>query len=112
MTNSLNIPANLNLLHAGEETLRGRSLDLIIPEKLRSAHWVGFRAAVAAGKVTSQGRALLTRATHKSGDKLYVELSFAIMSDEKGNATGAIGIARDVTQRHLADRARNMQRAQ
>src|SRR5512135_3309512 len=54
----------------------GQSLDIIIPEHLRQAHWKGFEAAVAAG-VTKHGRAALkTRATHKTGQKVYVSLAF------------------------------------
>src|SRR5688500_938462 len=48
------------------------SLDLIIPENLRAAHWRGFHAALAAGKTKSEGRPALTRAVHKDGHKLYV----------------------------------------
>src|SRR3982750_3477193 len=35
--------------HAAEEAI-GRSLDLIIPERLRAAHWEGWRQVVASGK--------------------------------------------------------------
>lgn len=87
------------------EALDG-GLDLIIPEDLRPAHSRGFREAIAAGKVRSQGRAVLTRARHKNGSKLYVELSFAVLTEGSGKAAGAVAIARDVTQRHLADAAR------
>lgn len=36
----------------------GRSLDIIIPEHLRQAHWKGFQRAVASG-VTKYGREAL-----------------------------------------------------
>ena len=58
-----------------------------------------------AGKVKSTGRAVLTRAMHKDGRKLYVELSFALLRDVRGDALGAIAIARDVTEQHLARKA-------
>jgi PAS domain S-box-containing protein len=74
-------------------------LDLIIPPHLREAHSKGFRGAMAAGKVKSPGRAARTRAMHSSGTKLYVEMSFAVLSDDTGKAVGAIAIARDVTDR-------------
>ena len=50
-------------------------LDLIIPEHLRPAHWRGFHEAVSAGKAKSKGHSVLSRAVHKSGKKLYVELN-------------------------------------
>ena len=74
-------------------------LDLIIPVHLREAHAKGFRSAMAAGKVKSPGRAARTRAMHSTGRKLYVEMSFAVLSDDSGKAVGAIAIARDVTGR-------------
>ena len=81
-----------------QEAVQG-GLDLIIPPHLREAHARGFHSAMAAGKVKSPGRAARTRATHKSGAKLYVEMSFSVLSDDSGKAVGAIAIARDVTDR-------------
>ena len=84
-------------------------LDLIIPENLRPAHWRGFQAALAAGKTKSEGRPALTRAVHKDGHKLYVELSFGIVTDRAGKTLGALAVARDVTERQLASAAQRKQ---
>ena len=81
-----------------QEAVAG-GLDLIIPPHLRAAHAKGFDSAMAAGRVKSPGRAARTRAVHSSGRKLYVEMSFAVLSDASGKAIGAIAIARDVTDR-------------
>ena len=59
---------------SAQETL-GQSLELIIPEHLRAAHWKGFDAAIASGTMKLQGRPTLTRALHKSGRKLYIEMT-------------------------------------
>lgn len=83
-----------------EEAL-GHGLDVIIPERLRAAHWEGFRAAIAAGRTRSGGRALRTRAVAKGGERLYVEMSFSLVLDERGVVLGAIAIARDATPKHL-----------
>ncbi len=88
-----------------EEIVEG-GLDRVIPADLRASHWRGFTSAMTAGNVKSKGRAVLTRAMHKNGHKLYVELSFAVLKDVPGNALGAIAIARDVTEKHLAAAAR------
>jgi PAS domain S-box-containing protein len=88
------------------EEAREGGLDLIIPENLKAAHDRGFGAAIAAGKTRSQGRAILTRAKHRNGTKLYVEMSFAIVTDASGRISGALAIARDVTERRLAELAR------
>jgi PAS domain S-box-containing protein len=71
----------------------GRSLDLIVPEHLRAAHWQGFHRAIAAGRTRSGTKPMLTRATHKDGSKLYVELAFGIIRDPRG-ILGALATAR------------------
>jgi len=71
----------------------GRSLDLIIPQHLRAAHWQAFHQAIAAGRTRLDGKPLLTRATHQDGSKLYVELAFGIVSDARG-VLGALATAR------------------
>ena len=95
-----------------EEAL-GQSIELIIPEHLRAAHWSGFDAAIKNGATKLEGRPTLTRALHKSGRRLYVEMTFAIIKDDaKGEVLGAVAMARDVTERvereRAASRARNI----
>ena len=88
---------------AADEAL-GQSLDLIVPEHLRAAHWRGFDAAMQNVALKLQGRPTLTRGQHKSGRKLYVEMTFALVTGE-GAAQGAVAVARDVTERVLRERA-------
>ena len=80
----------------------GQNLDLVIPEHLRAAHWRGFGAAMANGVMKLQGRPTLTRSKHKTGRKLYVEMTFALID---GQARGAVAVARDVTERIEKQRA-------
>ena len=73
----------------------GRSLDIIIPEHLRRAHWEGFGKALSSGH-TKHGRlAIKTRATHKNGQKLYVSLAFSVVKDREDNVIGAMATARE-----------------
>ena len=81
-----------------EEALT-QSLDIIIPEHLRAAHWRGFEAAMSNRTTRLEGRPTITRALHKLGHKLYVEMSFAIVIDDTGEVQGSAAIARDVTER-------------
>ena len=81
-----------------EEALT-QSLDIIIPEHLRAAHWRGFEAAMSNRTTRLEGRPTITRALHKLGHKLYVEMSFAIVIDDTGEFQGSAAIARDVTER-------------
>ena len=83
----------------------GRSLDLIIPERLRRAHWDAFQRAIELGQTRLGRQALATRAVHKDGSQLYVELSFAVVKDTEGKVAGALGLARDITGRYVADSA-------
>ena len=90
--------------YAAAEAL-GNSLDLIIPERLRRAHWEGFRRAMDTGQTKYVGRVLTTRSAHKNGSKLYVDLSFGLLKDVAGAVTGALAIGRDCTTRYQSDSA-------
>jgi PAS domain S-box-containing protein len=82
----------------------GQSLDLIIPPHLRNAHWAGFEAAVKTGRLKLGGKPTLTRAMHKSGRRVYVEMSFALVKSAQG-VIGSVAVARDVTERVERERA-------
>ncbi|HET8944231.1 MAG TPA: PAS domain S-box protein [Dehalococcoidia bacterium] len=77
----------------------GQSLDIIVPERFREAHWKGYRRALAAGDTKYSGQALPTRSERKDGETIYVELTFAIVRDQAGAVTGALAHARDITER-------------
>ncbi|NYT60438.1 PAS domain S-box protein [Alcaligenaceae bacterium] len=83
----------------------GGGLDPIIPEHLRAAHWAGFNKAIDTGKTRLAGQPTLTRAVHKMGRKLYVEMTFALVVDEHAVAMGSVAMARDVTARVEKERA-------
>jgi PAS domain S-box-containing protein len=85
----------------------GQSLDLIIPEHLREAHWKGFDAALASGTMKLAGRPTLTRAQHKDGRKLYIEMTFALVKDTGGAVLGSVAMARDVTERVMRERGKS-----
>ena len=72
----------------------GRKLDLIIPEHLRAAHWRGYEQALATGHTRLEGKPMLTRAVHKDGSKVYVELAFNIVRDASGHILGALATGR------------------
>ena len=87
------------------EDALGQNLDLIIPEHLRAAHWKGFEAAIASGNMKLAGKPTLTRALHRSGSKLYIEMTFALVRDAEGHVQGSVAMARDVTERVERERA-------
>ena len=83
----------------------GASMDLIIPEKLRAAHWTGFQRAIETGMTRLKGHPTVTRATHRSGARLYVEMTFAVVQADDGTVLGAVAVARDATERYKRARA-------
>ena len=99
-----NHAASLLLGFSADEAI-GQSVDLIIPEHLRAAHWNGFNKAVAAGTTRLVGRPALTRAVSKDGRKLYVEMTFALVKNDDDGVVGSVAIARDVTERVERERA-------
>lgn len=85
---------------------RHLSLDVIIPENLRQAHWAGFQKAVESGHTKHGDRVLTTKAIHKDGHTLYVDMHFCLVKDDAGQVAGALAIGRDCTERYLAEKAR------
>ena len=91
----------------------GRDLNIIVPEQLREAHWNGFDAAIARGATVGGRKARLTRGLHKDPSrKVYVEMTFAVVLGDDGTATGAVAIARDITEKRLQEVADCKRRAE
>lgn len=86
----------------GENEAVGANLDLIIPERLRAAHWEAYGRAFETGRLRSPGKARVTRALHRDGRRLYVEMSFALALDDAGAVIGAFAVARDCSERVAA----------
>lgn len=92
--------------HASEEMFGfsqaeaiGQSLDIIIPERLREAHWRGFNAAIASGATKHGGKPTRTKALNKAGESIFAEVSFAVVHDQTTGAKGSIAIARPAAPR-------------
>lgn len=98
-------PAASALFGFSSDEAMGQSLDLIIPEHLREAHWRGFDAAMQSGQLKLSGKPTLTRALHRDGHKIYVEMTFALVKNQEAEVQGSVSIARDVTARVEAEKA-------
>lgn len=90
----------------------GQSLDLIIPERMRQAHWDGFNQAIARGGVKPGRTSMITRSLHKSGEFIYVDMSFEMVKDEQGRMLGSMAVARDATTRFTEEKALRKQLAE
>jgi PAS domain S-box-containing protein len=85
--------------HAAAEAL-GRSLDLIIPERLRARHWEGYRHVMAIGQSRYSAGALLSvPALRKDGARLSVEFTIAPIRSASGEIVGLVAVMRDATAR-------------
>ena len=83
----------------------GSSLDIIIPERFRRAHWEGYHSAMTSGRTRHGAQVRTTRAIHKDGSRLYVDLSFGVVVDSVGVILGSVAVGRDGTVRYLGDAA-------
>lgn len=83
----------------------GQSVHLIIPMHLRDGHDRGFARAMQTGRCSHPGAVRTTRSLHADGRKLYVDMGFSVVKDERGQVLGSAAMARDATARYLAERA-------
>jgi PAS domain S-box-containing protein len=85
--------------HVSGEAI-GRSLDLIIPERLRQRHWDGFRQTMETGRSRyGEGDLLSVPALRKDGTTISVEFTIGLLKSEPVGVRGIVAIMRDVTQR-------------
>lgn len=98
-------PAAAEMFGHSAAAAMGKSLDMIIPEQFREAHWKGYERALAAGETKYRGQSLPTRAVRADGESFYIELSFAIIHAADGAVIGALAHARNIHERFETDRA-------
>lgn len=78
----------------------GRSLDIIIPERLRARHWDGYHAMMASGQSRyAGGDTLSVPALRKDGAQISVEFTLVALHDAAGAISGLAAVMRDVTAR-------------
>ena len=90
--------------HGAAEAI-GQTLDLIVPEPYRVAHWAGFSHAIEQGRFAGDDVLLTSRALTKDGRTIAVELSAAIVRSPAGQVRGIMAIGRDVTERRKREQA-------
>ena len=82
----------------------GKSLDIIIPEKLRQRHWEGFHAAMKTGETRYGTELLKVPAIRKGGTRISVEFTILLVRDVNGDIMGVAAIIRDVTERWMQEK--------
>ena len=90
--------------YARDEVL-GRSLDLIIPERLRQRHWEGYRKVMQTGQSRyGESDVLAVPALRKDGATISVEFTIVPLQ-ESGRLIAVVAIMRDVSKRFEETRA-------
>jgi PAS domain S-box-containing protein len=82
----------------------GQSLTLIIPERLRHRHNVGFDKSIETGTTRYGSQLLKVPANHKEGRTLSIAFTVAMLFDENHKVTGIAAVIRDETARWLEER--------
>jgi PAS domain S-box-containing protein len=78
----------------------GRSMDLIIPERLRARHWSGWDKVMETGVTRyGSGQLLAVPAVRKDGASISIEFSIQLLRDQAGAILGPVAVVRDVTER-------------
>jgi PAS domain S-box-containing protein len=84
----------------------GASMNLIIPERLRTRHWTGWDRAIRTGATRyGEGQLLAVPAMHKDGRRISIEFSIQFLKDAEGQTNWVVAVIRDVTERYLREKA-------
>jgi len=76
----------------------GRTMDMIIPERLRQRHWDAYHAAMANDSTRYGASDLLAvPAMRKDGARISIEFTISLLHDESGRLLGPAAVIRDVT---------------
>jgi PAS domain S-box-containing protein len=82
------------------DEVMGRSLDLIIPERLRGRHWSAWDKVMETGVTRyGAGQLLAVPALRKDGATISIEFSIQLLRDDAGAILGPVAVIRDVTER-------------
>ncbi len=91
--------------HTSAEAV-GRSLDIIIPERLRKRHWGGYRQVMKSGESRyGHGDILAVPAITRGGAVISIEFTIIPLRSDSGKLAGLAAILRDVTKRFEEMRA-------
>jgi PAS domain S-box-containing protein len=82
-----------------KEEVKGKSLDLIIPEKLRQQHWEGYHTVMKTGESRYGNKLLNVPAIRKDGTSISVEFTILLVRNLRNEIMGTAAIIRDVTER-------------
>lgn len=68
----------------------GRTLDMIVPDEHRQAHWIGFRRPMASGEAAAEGQPRPFTALCADGEFRPVQGRLALLRSALGQVIGAM----------------------
>jgi PAS domain S-box-containing protein len=98
-------PACERMFGHAEADVLGKTMDMIIPERLRMRHWDGYEKTMATG-ITKYGHDVLrVPAVHKDGHTMSIAFTVAMLYTPDGKVSAIASIIRDETSRFNDERA-------
>ena len=89
--------------YAEDEAL-GKSLDLIIPERLRQRHWDAYAKTMQTGETRYGDEVLRVPAVDKNGRSLSIAFTVALLQSADEKVTAIVAAIRDETSRFAEER--------
>lgn len=87
-----------------EADAMGESLDIIIPENQQKPHWDGYDGTMKSGETRYGTSILRVPAVNKTGERISIAFSVALLKDDENNVIGIAAIVRDETEQFNANR--------
>jgi PAS domain S-box-containing protein len=98
-------PACERMFGHAEADVLGKTMDMIIPERLRKRHWDGYEKTMATG-ITKYGHDVLrVPAVHKDGHTMSIAFTVAMLYTPDGKVSAIASIIRDESSRFNEERA-------
>ena len=98
-------PAATRMFGYTHEEALGKTLDLIIPERLRGRHWEGYHKTMATGQTRYGNDVLRVPAVDKAGKALSIAFTVALLHSPQGELNGIVAVIRDETARFQEERS-------
>ena len=97
-------PASERIFGFTEDEAIGKSLDLIIPQRLQGRHWDGYQNTMQTGQTRYGNDVLRVPAVHKDGRALSIAFTVALLGSAPGQVSGIVAVIRDETSRFQEER--------
>lgn len=82
----------------------GQSLDLIIPERQRHAHWDGYAKVMASGETRYATELLRVPSQNADGERRSIAFTVTLLKADAGAVAGIAAVVRDETERWNEER--------